>query len=242
VSVGPEVFGEDYLYFYELMLTDEVSDRQAELVWRLLALEPGAAVLDLACGHGRIANRLAARGARVTGVDADAFFLERAREDAVARGVEVEYVAGDMRDLPWTERFDAVLLWFTAFGYFDDDGNRRVLHQVRRALRPGGRAVLELNHLPVILRSLQRQAFVRRGADVSLDEFVWHPETSTMETRRTIVRGGRVREAPYAVRMFMPAELAGLLREAGFSRVELLGPTGEPLTADDRRLVVVADA
>jgi len=241
MSVGPEAFGEDYLYFYELMLTDEVSDRQAELVFRLLRLEAGADVLDLACGHGRIANRLAARGARVTGLDADAFFLARARDDAAARGVDVEYVEGDMRTLPWEEAsFDAVLLWFTTFGYFDDDGNRAVLHEVRRVLRRGGRALLDLNHLPWVLSHFQRQAFTRRGADVSVDDYVWHPETSLMDTHRVVVRDGVVRETPYSVRMFMPVELRGLLLEAGFEQVDLLGPSGDPLTADDRRLLALA--
>jgi SAM-dependent methyltransferase len=242
VSVGPEVFGEDYLYFYEALLTDERSEREAELVWNLLGLEPGAEVLDLACGHGRIANRMAARGARVTALDADPYFLERAREDAAARGVEVEYVEGDMRSLEWESSFDAALLWFTAFGYFDDDGNRAVLRGLRRALRAGGRAVLELNHLPWVLAHFQRQNFVRRGADVLLDDFVWHPESSLMETHRVVVRDGAVRELPYSVRMFMPAELRDLLLEAGFARVELLGWGGEPLTADDRRLVALAHA
>ena len=49
-------------------------------------------VLDLACGHGRIANRLAQRGAQVTGLDATPLFLEQARRDAAERGVEVDYV------------------------------------------------------------------------------------------------------------------------------------------------------
>jgi SAM-dependent methyltransferase len=102
------------------------------------------AVLDLACGHGRIANRLVARGAEVTGLDVTPRFLELAREDAAARGVEVEYVQRDMRSLPWTERFDRVVNWFTAFGYFDD-GNRKVLAEVARALRPGGRLAIELD-------------------------------------------------------------------------------------------------
>jgi ubiquinone/menaquinone biosynthesis C-methylase UbiE len=242
VSVGPEVFGEDYLHFYELVLTDEVSDRQAELIWRLLALRGGDEVLDVACGHGRIANRLAARGARMTGLDADPFFLERAREDAAARGVDVEYVEGDMRCLPWDARFDAVLLWFTAFGYFDDEGNATVLRELRRVLRNSGRAVLELNHLPWVVAHLQRQSFVRRGADVLLDDFVWHPETSVMEMNRIIVRGGTVRETPYSIRMFMPVELRDLLLDAGFERVELLGPEGEPLGSDDRRVIALACA
>jgi SAM-dependent methyltransferase len=239
VSVGPEVFGEDYLYFYETFLTDEASDPQTELVWRLLELEPGADVLDLACGHGRIANRLAARGARVVGLDRDAYFLERARQG----GENVEYLQGDMRELPWSEpSFDAVVLWFTAFGYFDDDGNAAVLRGIRRVLRDGGRLVMDLNHLPFILERFQRQAHLRRGTDVVLDDFEWDEERSVIGTRRTYVRDGAVREIAYEVRAYMPEELRALVPACGFSRVDLLGMHGEPLTADDRRVVVLAHA
>ena len=61
--VPPDVFGEDYLYFYEGWLDDELSDAQAELLWEILGLAAGDEVLDVPCGHGRIANRLAANGA-----------------------------------------------------------------------------------------------------------------------------------------------------------------------------------
>jgi SAM-dependent methyltransferase len=239
VSVGPDAFGEDYLYFYETMLTDEVSDAQTDLIWRLLVLEPGSEVLDLACGHGRIANRLAARGARVTGLDADAYFLEQAR----AGGQDVEYLQGDMRALPWDEpRFDAVVLWFTAFGYFDDATNADVLRGIRRVLRDGGRLVVDMNHLPWVLAHFRDQSWLRRDSDVALDDYEWDAQTSIISTRRTYVRGGEVREISYAVRCYMPAELRDLLLAAGFSRVDLLNREGEPLTSDDRRLVVVADA
>jgi hypothetical protein len=68
VVTGPvfgfsEVFNQDYLYFYGPQL-GAVSDAQAETIWRLLDLEPGMEVLDLACGDGRIANRLTARCTR----------------------------------------------------------------------------------------------------------------------------------------------------------------------------------
>lgn len=43
-------------------------------------------VLDLACGHGELANRLAARGCRVTGLDSSAVFLDRARAGAPPLG------------------------------------------------------------------------------------------------------------------------------------------------------------
>jgi len=240
VSVGPEVFGEDYLYFYDgSVLTAERDDREAEVAWTVLGLEPGAEVLDLACGHGRIASRLAGRGAHVTGLDADPYFLEVAR----AEGSSAEFVEGDMRALPWSEpRFDAVMLWFTAFGYFDEATNAAVLRGVRQVLRDGGRLALELNHLPRILATLQRQAWIRHETDVALDEYEFLADRSVMRTRRTYVRGGTVREVEYDVRMYMPAELRELLLEAGFSRVELLGNDGKPLTLESRRLIALAHA
>jgi SAM-dependent methyltransferase len=111
------LFDEDYLHFYAGALGDERSDAETELLCRLLELQPGMEVLDLACGHGRIVNRLAARGCRVTGLDATPLLLDRARRDATDRGIAVEYVQGDMRTLPWTGRFDRVVSWFTTFGY-----------------------------------------------------------------------------------------------------------------------------
>jgi 2-polyprenyl-3-methyl-5-hydroxy-6-metoxy-1,4-benzoquinol methylase len=104
-----DAFDEDYLYFYEELLTPERTAAEVELVWKLLELEPGLALLDLACGHGRIANPLAERGVHVTGLDATPLFLDLARKDAAERGVDVEYVEGDMREVPWVERFDRVL-------------------------------------------------------------------------------------------------------------------------------------
>ena len=53
--VGPEIFGDDYLGFYEEML-EERSDSEVELILRLLDLADGAEVLDAPCGHGRIAT------------------------------------------------------------------------------------------------------------------------------------------------------------------------------------------
>src|SRR5215471_11787967 len=106
------MYDEDYLHFFAAPAGSAVSgagsprelppgERAAELAWRLLDLRPGMSVLDLACGHGDLANRLAARGCQVTGLDSSAVFLDRARADATAAGISADYVAGDMRQLPW---------------------------------------------------------------------------------------------------------------------------------------------
>jgi 2-polyprenyl-3-methyl-5-hydroxy-6-metoxy-1,4-benzoquinol methylase len=148
------VFDEDYLYFYETFLNERTPE-EADRIVELFELEPGAEILDCPCGHGRISNLLAERGFRLTGLDATELFLERAREDAAARGVEVEYVHGDMRELPWRDRFDGLLNWFTSFGYFSDEENKAVLRGFHDALKPGGRFVLETQNIMRIMLSPQ---------------------------------------------------------------------------------------
>jgi SAM-dependent methyltransferase len=234
------VFGDDYLYFMADVLTPEATGEAVDAIWRLLELEPGLEVLDLACGHGRIANSLAERGARVTGLDLTPRFLEVARADAAERGVEVEYVEGDMRSLPWSERFDRVVNWFTAFGYFDDAENRRVLEEVHRALRPGGRFLVEVNNRDRILREFRPAHVVERDRNFMLQLVRWDAETSRTLTEWVVIRDGEVRRYPFFVRMLTAPELRDWLRDAGFEDVSLSDWAGEPFTLESRRMVTVA--
>lgn len=235
-----EVFNEDYLYFYEPQLS-EASDAQVEVIWRVLELEPGMEVLDLASGHGRIANRLAERGTRVTGLDATSLFLEQARLDAAARRVDVEYVEGDMRELPWEEgRFDRVISWFTSFGYFDDEGNRRVLREAYRVLRPGGALLIESNNLAELLGRWLPSVVVERDGDLSIDRSLFDPTTGRATTNRVLMRGGRTRRFSFSVRMFVAVELRDWLLDAGFVDVNFYDGEGRQLTAQGRRMITIA--
>lgn len=235
-----EVFDADYLYFYGPAL-EEASDANAELIWRLLGLEPGTEVLDLACGHGRIASRLAARGARVSGLDATAMFLEQARADASARGLEIEYVDGDMRSPPWNDgAFECVVSWFTSFGYFEDDENRAVLREARRVLRPGGRLLVENNNLAGLLPHWLPAVVMERDGDLAVDRPRFDPVSGRARTERTVVRNGQVRRFVFSVRMFIAAELRSWLLDAGFDAVEFYDHRGEPLTVQSRRMITVA--
>jgi SAM-dependent methyltransferase len=238
--VPPDVFGEDYLYFYETWLDDELSDTQAELIWDVLELGRGDEVLDVPCGHGRIANRLAQRGARVTGLDADAFFLDHARSDAAERGVEVDYVQGDMRELPWTVRFDAAVNWFTSFGYFDDAGNRTWLETVRETLKPGGRLAIDVHSRDAFMRNRVPASVSERDGDLVVDSHSFDVETGRERTERWLIRGGQVRKTAYSVRFFTYTELRDLLLGVGFSSVEGVGHDGKPLTLESRRMIVIA--
>ncbi|MGH4027110.1 MAG: class I SAM-dependent methyltransferase [Pseudonocardiaceae bacterium] len=203
------LFNEDYLYFYAERTASARSVAEGELVWRLLELEPDMEVLDLACGHGRLANYLAERGCRVTGLDATPLFLERAREDAHARAVTVDYVLGDMRRLPWGRRFDRIINWFTSFGYFTDADNRLVLAECVRVLRPGGRLALDMMHYLWLLRHYQPVTMIERDGNLLIDQNQLEPLTGRNMVERVVIRGGQVRRIPFFVRLFTFTELRG---------------------------------
>lgn len=235
---------DDYLYFYSPLLTDERSDRETERIGRILSLAPGMTVLDLACGHGRIANRLAERGCVVTGLDASPGFLDLARRDAqrlTAQGIAApEYMHGDMRALPWTERFERILNWFTAFGYFDDDENRSVLREARRALRSGGKLLVEHLNRDFVLRNFQHAVAVEYDGNVMLDRSRYDIPTGRIYTERTLIRDGRTRHMRFFTRVWTYSELRDWLLQADFSDIEGFDQDGASLSLESRRMLVVA--
>ena len=115
--------------------------RQVAFAVRVLELRRGARVLDVPCGFGRHARLLAPRGMLVVGVDlSPAMLTEARRGDAHPR---LTFLHGDMRRLGYESEFDAVVNLYTSFGYFSPRENLDVLRRMARALRPGGRILID---------------------------------------------------------------------------------------------------
>lgn len=198
-------------------------------------------VLDLGCGHGRIANRLAERGCRVTGLDVSPTFLNRAREDAAALGVSVDYVRGDMLDLAWTRRFERVVSWGNVFIYLvDDEDGKRVLALIAEALKADGRLLIDTENYPNYLRNYQPSSVLDHDGDLVVDQHRLDPLTSLSIATRTIFRDGDVRRESSASRLHTFPELRAWLHAAGFAAVDGYGEDGTPLTAEHHRQRVVA--
>src|SRR5262249_56271967 len=98
--------------------------RQCNAVERALALPRGSTVLDIGCGLGLHAVELAVRGYLVVGIDVSLPMLSRAADEAQERGLHINFLHGDMREMSFDGEFDAVICLGTTFGYFDDDTNR----------------------------------------------------------------------------------------------------------------------
>ncbi|MDX8462467.1 class I SAM-dependent methyltransferase [Mesorhizobium humile] len=234
-------FSEDYIHFGCVINPPDASDRQAGLVWDLLSLAQGSAVLELGCGYGRIANRLSEKGAQVVGLDISPILLKKAESDAAERGINVEYVLGDMRSLPWRDRFDAAFLWYTTFGYFDDADNERVLREAASSLRKGGCLLID-NHSRIV--SLRHKFPIcdvaRLNDDLRIDIYSNDVLSDRENLERIIIRDGHIRRTHLSYRQYGFSEYVRMLRSAGFKSVEAYGKEGEAFTSDSSRLLVVA--
>ncbi|MES0070269.1 class I SAM-dependent methyltransferase [Mesorhizobium sp. M0074] len=234
-------FSNDYIHFGDVINPPKASDRQVGIIWKLLSLTQDSSVLELGCGYGRITNRLAEKGAQVTGLDISPNLLKKAEADAAEGGVNVEYVLGDMRSLPWRDRFDAAFLWYTTFGYFNDADNERVLHEAASSLRKGGRLLIDNpNRFESLRHKFPVCSIAQRNDDVRIDIFSNDVLSDRQNLERIIVCDGRVRRTHLSYRQYGFSEYVRMLRSAGFETVEAYGEEGGAFTSDSSRLMVVA--
>lgn len=240
-------FGDDYLHFYLPMLTAERSEAEVDEIVAALDLTAGERVLDAPCGHGRISNVLCRRGIAVVGVDRTQQFLDLARRDADALGVAVDYRLGDLTDLDAVldETFDVAINWFTSFGYHDDTTNKAILAGYHRALRPGGRLLIETLHRDWFVRNHVSTPFAQItsvGDDVMFDESSFDSRIGRVNTVRTVIRDGQTRRSQHFVRLPSAPELETWLESAGFHDVTITARDGSPLTVESRRMLTIARA
>lgn len=231
---------DDYMYFYSEDLTDERSDQEVSSLVTWLKLDAPLKILDLACGFGRHANRLAARGHVVTGVDLMPGFLEIARQQAAEMGVQVDYRQGDMRQINFVEEFDRVMLLFTSFGYFEDDENARVIMNMARALKPGGLLGFDIPNGDVIANDPPSSDVINKDGNLMFNCLSFDPRTKRFFNRRIVIRNGLRKDKPFSIRVYSPPEIRDLLSRAGLEVCQILAGDGQPLAADSRRMMVIA--
>ena len=114
-------------------------------IWERLACASDGPVLELGCGTGRVALRLAARRNEVWAVDADASLLEVLRARATAQGLSVRAVCADVRALDLDREFELIVAPMQLLQMLGSTAaRRRALERVTRHLSPGGRLAAAL--------------------------------------------------------------------------------------------------
>jgi len=225
--------------FYHLIFADWPASmaRQAEALDGIIKEVWGDSiqtVLDAACGIGTQAIGLAQRGYKVTGSDLSAAEVERARREAVGRGLDLELSVADMRrvdDAHHLRQFDLVIACDNAIPHLLTDADiLEAFAAFYRCIRPGGGCLITVRDYEQEERSgLQLKPYGLRveGETRTLLFQVWEFHGSIYELALYLVedRGGAncttqvMRASYYAVGI---DRLTELMSQAGFGAVQRL--------------------
>lgn len=236
--------------------TSDVASRRPETIERIvewliayLGLRPGDTVLDLGCGPGLYASRLAERGLRVTGIDYSQNSITYARRMADERHLSITYLYHDFLTIDYEEQFDLILQIYGELCVFSPSVRDPLLRNVHRALKPGGHFVFDVTTRALRLRYglkngwyASEGGFWRSGAhlvlesgfdypehDVYLDQFIVIEESGGMAVYRNWFHD-------YSLQTLTPVlEAQGFRIEDAWSDL-----AGEPLVEDSDWIGVIA--
>jgi SAM-dependent methyltransferase len=215
---------------------------EVDKVAALLQLQPASAVLDMCCGIGRHSLELARRGHTVTGVDKTADYLAKARLQAEAEGLPVEFIQQEMNAFCRLDSFDAAISMYTSFGYYEDPAdNQRVLLNICASLKPGGKLMIDLHGKESLSRIFRRQTWRRCGEYIVLEEHTPLDDWARLHNHWIVLKGSERHDFEFKLHLYSAAELKAMLLKAGFSGVAACGSlSGKPYDHEAQRLVVVA--
>jgi cyclopropane fatty-acyl-phospholipid synthase-like methyltransferase len=223
------------------VFTAEQTLQQAQGVKRLLKLRKGQQVLDIPSGMGRLTVPLAKMGLRMTGVDLQGSYIRRARRHAGREHLDICFLQCDMRRIDFDSRFDAIFNWFGSFGYFSDKDNLEFCRRVLRALKPGGRFLLETMNKTWLLPHFRHRSDdliggirIRRAAQ-------WDSGHSRVIDQWTMHDGHAPERRRISIRVYDSQEMRHLLKTAGFTDIQLFANLSrDRFTRHSRRMVAVA--
>lgn len=214
--------------------------READVIEKMLKLQPEDRILDVPCGFGRHCIELALRGYNVTGMELNALQIEHAKEMMKKKGVNFEIVPADMRSIPHKCVYTKLVNFFTSFGYFSDEENLETLRQFHAALKTGGMILMHMSTREGIILNLQPHSVKRTKEGWHyLEERRFDPINSRIRNRRTIVKpGGEMDVKDYEMRLYSPRELLELLKSVGFEIAGVYNEKGGGFDFRNRRVIV----
>lgn len=172
--------------------TNDLASRRPETIEQTVAywletglIKPGIKVLDLGCGPGLYAERLAQAGVNVVGWDNSPCALDYARKRAEAAKLPLEYHCRDILKLDYIDTFDVIIQVYGELCVFPDAQRDALLRQIHKALKKNGSFIFDVSTRRLRLRKglrncwyVSKGGFWRPGRHLVLEQGFDYPEES----------------------------------------------------------------
>lgn len=236
--------------FYANTYDDSVSDWPGEIdfyqAFAAKVKSEGGAVLEVACGTGRVAIRLAQSGVNVVGLDMSSHMIGVAMKKSM--GLEnVRWIEGDMRSFQIDEVFDLALIPGHAFQNLNTPQDQvACLESIKHHLKPGGVLIVHLDHMNIenvcwlgglcgdkkgVFEAAEQFQHPQTGHQVrALRAWTYEPSTQTaivqtvweeMDTNGQVIN--RVERQPIRLHCVFRLEMEHLLARVGFEVEAIYG-------------------
>lgn len=204
--------------------------RSAEWIANLAPPARYPRLLDLGCGPGLYAERFHLNGYQVTGMDFSRRSIDYAREQAEKNGHPITYYYGNYLDLDFEEEFDVVTLIYCDLGVLSTEDREKLIGKVRRALRPGGRFILDV-FMPRQYEGREESkdwsdeegGFWNAKPHLCLNAFYRYEEQRTMLSQTIVVTAEETHCYNIWEHLFTREEMEKDLLSAGFHTVDFNG-------------------
>jgi len=207
----------------------EIIERQVGWIHKHVLSEQPSRVLDLACGPGLYAQRLAALGHTVTGIDFSPASVAYAKTRAAERQLSIQYVHEDLREAEFPDGQNLVMLISGELNVFCTSDARHILTRAARCLGNSGRLILEVHAAGVIERCgkepptwySSNSGLWSESPHLCLQENFWDPDRKTATTRYFVTDAatGETTLSSASYQDYSAAEYEALLIESGFRDV-----------------------
>ncbi|WP_434133874.1 class I SAM-dependent methyltransferase [Sporomusa sphaeroides] len=101
-------------------------------------------LLDMGCGPGIYAERLATAGYQVTGIDFSKRSIDYAQNSALEQGLDITYLYQNYLDMDLNKLFDFIIMIYCDYGALSTTDRQIVMQKVFNHLRPGGKFLLDV--------------------------------------------------------------------------------------------------